>query len=136
MLEFFPWTVVPNLDAAISVVERAGRPGIGVLVDTLHFDRSGSKVEQLARTPRSRLPFAHVADAPVMKSYTMEELLHAGRAERLPPREGSINIRSVLEHMPDGIPIALEVPMTAAAAERFEAVALRVRQAASRLLGD
>jgi sugar phosphate isomerase/epimerase len=137
VLEFFPWTVVPNLDAAVSVVERAGRPGIGVLVDTLHFNRSGSKVEQLARTPRSRLPFAHVADAPVLKSYTIEELLHAGRAERLPPGEGSINIRNVLDHMPDGIPIALEVPMTTmAAAEGFEAVALRVRQAASRLFGD
>jgi sugar phosphate isomerase/epimerase len=137
VLEFFPWTVVPNLYAAVSVVEAAGRPGIGVLVDTLHFDRSDSTVDQLARTPHSRLPFAHVADAPVLKSYTMEELLHAGRAERLPPGEGGINIRSVLEHMPEGIPIALEVPMTAmAAAEGFEAVALRVRQAASRLFGD
>jgi sugar phosphate isomerase/epimerase len=106
-------------------------------VDTLHFDRSGSSVEQLARTPRWRLPFAHVADAPVQKTYTMEELLHAGRAERLPPGEGEIDIRRVLEHMPGGIPVALEVPMTAmAAAEGFEAVALRVRQAASRLLGD
>ena len=137
VLEFFPWTVVPNLDAAISVVDAAGRPGIGVLVDTLHFDRSGSTLEGLARMPRSRLPFVHVADAPVMKSYTMEELLHAGRAERLPPGEGEISIRSVLEHMPEGIPVALEVPMTAmAAAEGFEAVALRVRQAASRLLDD
>jgi sugar phosphate isomerase/epimerase len=137
VLEFFPWTVVPNLDAAIGVVNAAGRPGIGVLVDTLHFDRSGSTVEQFARTPRSRLPFAHVADAPVQKSYRMEELLHAGRAERLPPGEGEIDIRKVLEHMPNGIPIALEVPMTAmAAAEGFEAVALRVGQAASRLLDD
>jgi hypothetical protein len=137
VLEFFPWTVGPNLDAAINVVNAAARPGLGILVDTLHFDRSGSSVEQLARTPRSRLPFAHVADAPVQKSYTTEELLHAGRAERLPPGEGEIDIRRVLEHMPDGIPVALEVPMTAmAVAEGFEAVALRVRQAASRLLGD
>jgi hypothetical protein len=37
--------------------------------------------------------------------------------------------------MPQDIPVALEVPMTAAAAaEGEEAVALRVRQAAERLL--
>jgi hypothetical protein len=37
--------------------------------------------------------------------------------------------------MPQGIPVALEVPMTAmTAAEGAEAVALRVRQAAGRLL--
>jgi hypothetical protein len=37
--------------------------------------------------------------------------------------------------MPQGIPVALEVPMTAmSAAEGDETVALRVRQAAERLL--
>jgi sugar phosphate isomerase/epimerase len=50
VLEFFPWTVVPNLDAAINVVNAAGRPRLGILVDTLHFDRSGSSVVQ----PRGR----------------------------------------------------------------------------------
>jgi sugar phosphate isomerase/epimerase len=127
---------VPTPDAAIGVVNAAGQPGIGVLVDTLHFDRSGSSADELARTPRSRLPFAHVADAPVQKSYTTEELLRAARSERLPPGEGGIDIRRILAQMPDGIPLVLEVPMTAmAAAEGFEAAALRVRQAASRLLG-
>jgi sugar phosphate isomerase/epimerase len=134
VLEFFPWTVVPDLDAAVRVVEAAG-PETGILVDTLHFNRSGSTNEQLDRIPARRLPFVHVCDAPVQQSYTTEDLLHAGRAERLPPGEGAIDIRGILSHMPQGIPIALEVPMTAmTAAEGAEAVALRVRQAASRLL--
>ena len=135
VLEFFPWTVVPDLGAAVRVVEAAGRAEIGILVDTLHFNRSGSTVEELDRLPASRLPFVHVCDAPVQASYTTEELLHAGRAERLPPGEGEIDIRRILKHMPQGIPVALEVPMTAmTAAEGAEAVALRVRQAAERLL--
>lgn len=135
VLEFFPWTVVPDLGTAARVVEATGRAEVGILVDTLHFDRSGSRVEQLDRLPASRLPFVHVCDAPVQESYTTEELLHAGRAERLPPGEGGINIRGILRHMPPGIPVALEVPMTAmSAAEGAEAVALRVRLAAGRVL--
>jgi sugar phosphate isomerase/epimerase len=135
VLEFFPWTVVPDLGAAVRVVEAAGRAEIGILVDTLHFNRSGSTVEELDRLPASRLPFVHVCDAPVRASYTTEELLHAGRAERLPPGEGEIDIRGILAHMPQDIPVALEVPMTAmTAAESAEAVALRVRQAAERLI--
>ena len=135
VLEFFPWTVVPDLDAAVQMVEAAGRTETGILVDTLHFDRSGSRVEQLDRIPPARLPFVHVCDAPVQDSYTMEELLHAGRAERLPLGEGGIDIAGILRHMPQGIPVALEVPMTAMnAAEGAESVALRVRQAAERLL--
>jgi sugar phosphate isomerase/epimerase len=135
VLEFFPWTVVPNFGAALAVVEATGLPNIGVLVDTLHFNRSNSSVEQLANSPKTRLPFVHIADAPIRGSYTTEELLYAGRAERLPPGEGGIDILGILEHMPEGLPIALEVPMSAlTAAEGIEAVALRVRSAASRLL--
>jgi sugar phosphate isomerase/epimerase len=135
VLEFFPWTVVPDLSAAVTIVEAAERPALGILVDTLHFNRSASTIEDLDRISPSRLPFVHVADAPVRASYTTEELLHAGRVERLPPGEGGIDIKRILNHMPQDIPVALEVPMTAtAAAEGEEAVALRVRQAAERLL--
>ena len=134
VLEFFPWTTVPDLATAAAVVEAAGSAP-GILVDALHFDRSGSTLEQLDRLPASRLPFLHLCDAPVQARYTTEELLHAGRAERLPPGEGGINLRRILRHMPPDIPVALEVPMTAlAAAEGAEAVALRARQAAERLL--
>jgi sugar phosphate isomerase/epimerase len=134
LLEFFPWTVVPDLSAAERMVQACGRADVGILVDTLHFNRSGSTLEQLDRIPPERLPFVHVADAPVQDSYTTEDLLHAGRAERLPPGEGQIDIASILRHMPADIPIALEVPMTArSAAEGSEAVARRVRLAAEGL---
>lgn len=137
VLEFFPWTVVPDFGSALEIVEATGLPDIGVLVDTLHFNRSKSSVEQLARAPSGRLPFVHVADAPVQESYTSEELLRAARAERLPPGEGGIDIRGILDHMPKGLPIALEVPMTRlTAAEGAEAVAVRARMAAARLLGE
>ena len=94
----------------------------------------GEHVDDLDRFHLA-LPFVHVADAPVWASYTTEELLHAGRVERLPPGEGGIDIKRILSHMSQDIPVALEVPMTAmAAAEGEAAVALRVRQAAERLL--
>jgi sugar phosphate isomerase/epimerase len=135
VLEFFPWTVVPDLSAAMRIVEAAERPGLGILVDTLHFNRSASRLDDLDRISASRLPFVQVADAPVQASYTSKELLHAGRVERLPPGEGGIDIKRILSDMAQDIPVALEVPMTAmAAAEGEEAVALRVRQAAEQLL--
>jgi sugar phosphate isomerase/epimerase len=135
VLEFFPWTVVPDLKAALRIVEAAERPALGILVDTLHFNRSTSRLDELDRISASRLPFVHVCDAPVQASYTNEELMHTAREERLPPGEGGIDIKQILGHMPPDVPLALEVPMTTvAAAEGEEAVALRVRQAAERLL--
>lgn len=137
MLEFFPWTEVPSLGAAVAVVEATARPECGILVDTLHFARSDSTAAQFDGVPASRFPFVHVCDAPAGTSWTREQLFHAGRVERLPPGEGGIDIKSILANMPPGIPIALEVPMTAmTAAEGEEAVVRRVRQAAECLLAS
>ena len=49
---------------------------------------------------------------------------------------GGIDIGGILRLLPPGIPLALEVPMTATmAAQGCEAVARRVCEAAQRLLG-
>ena len=133
-LEFFPWTEVPSLGAALALAEATNRAECGVLVDTLHFARSDSNTGQFRGVPASRFPFVHVCDAPAGMSWTREQLFHTGRIERLPPGEGGIDIKGIVAHLPQGIPLALEVPMTAMAAEHGEeAVALRVRLAAERL---
>ena len=111
-LEFFPWTVIPDLSAAVALVEAAG-PDIGVLVDSLHFNRSTSTLEQLNQTPPSRIRFAHLCDAPVCPPYSEKELLNTARAERLPPGEGQIDLRSFISALPDELPLGVETPMTA-----------------------
>jgi sugar phosphate isomerase/epimerase len=137
VLEFFPWTDVPDLAACRNVVEATGRPDCGILVDTLHFARSHSAFETFLGVAPSRFPFVHVCDAPGGTSWTREELFYAGRVERLPPGEGAIDIAGILRHLPAGIPVALEVPMTSMMAARgAEAVVRGVRRAAETLLAD
>ncbi len=111
VLEFFPWTEVPDLATCWQVVRRAG-PDIGILVDSLHFDRSGPDHGLLKSLPPERLPFAHLCDAPSKMSYTTEELFHTARAERLPPGEGQIDLSAFVAALPEGIPFGVEVPMT------------------------
>jgi sugar phosphate isomerase/epimerase len=135
VLEFFPWTDVPDLATAARVVDATGQNDCGILVDTLHYARGASTAEQFEGLPPSRFPFVQVCDAPGGTSWTREELFHAGRVERLPPGEGDIDIKGILQHLPADIPIGLEVPMTAMmAAKGAEAVARRVRETAKRLL--
>ena len=134
-LEFFPYAAVRDLPGAAAVVEAAGRANGGVLVDTLHFDRSGGTAEQIAAVAPHRFRIVHVCDAPAERPTTTEGLLHHARSERLPPGEGGIEIRGVLRCLPPGTPIALEVPMDALTREAgAEFVARRVREAAARLL--
>src|SRR2546430_8174174 len=46
LLEFFPWTTVPDLETAARVVGATSCPNVGILIDTLHFDRSNSSLSQ------------------------------------------------------------------------------------------
>lgn len=134
VLEFFPWTNVPDFSACRAVVEASGRSDLGILVDCLHFDRSDSSISALKSTPAHRLPFFHLCDAPVHPPYTNEDLLYAGRAERCAPAEGKIDLPRILAALPPDIPAALEVPMTAMAQEFGSAtVARHVYHAAQRL---
>jgi sugar phosphate isomerase/epimerase len=137
VLEFFPWTNVPDLASARAAVAKTGADDVGILVDTLHFDRSGSSLADLATLPPQRLPFLHLCDAAVHPPYSTEDLLHAGRAERLPPGEGQIDLASMLARLPENLPIALEVPMTRLAAQSgYHHVASRVLHAARACLAS
>jgi sugar phosphate isomerase/epimerase len=135
LLEFFPWTVVPNLREAKRIVDAADRKNAGILVDTLHFARSESRLDDIAAIAPDRFPMVHVCDAKAGRSFTTEQLLHTARAERLPPGEGDIDIGSILGRLPAGITIGLEVPMEGLTRERGpEGVARRVLDAAMQLL--
>lgn len=129
VLEFFPWTVVPDLAAALRVTEGTGA---GVLVDALHFDRSASTLAQLAAVDPVRLPFAHLCDALVHPPYSEDDLLHTARAERLPPGEGQIDLAAILNALPPDVPLGLEVPMLGLAAHHGALAVLRRAHDAAR----
>lgn len=112
VLEFFPWTVVPTLEIALKIAGAAG-PSVGVLPDALHFDRSDSRLDSLSAMPPERLRFAHLCDAPVRPIYSEHDLLHAARAERLPPGQGQIDLAAFVGALPPDLPLGLEIPMNA-----------------------
>lgn len=132
VLEFFPWTPVPDLVTCWQVVRQAGAlPGI--LLDSLHFDRSASRLAQIAEIPPDRFPFVHIADAPRQASYTTEDLLDTARRQRLMPGEGQIDLAAILRALPAGLPIGLELP-DAARADQPVAERLRAARVATEAL--
>jgi sugar phosphate isomerase/epimerase len=137
LLEFFPWTTVPDLATAARVVAGASSRNVGILLDTLHFDRSGCPPDQIDAVPARLLPMLHLCDAPAEKPATVEGLLHTARAERLPPGKGGIDLAAILKRMPSDTRIALEVPMRRKTAlEGPEAVARYVHDETVRFLAE
>jgi sugar phosphate isomerase/epimerase len=108
-LEFVTWANVANLQEAISICRAANRPNCGLLIDTLHFNRSRVRLEELDAVPRAWFHFAHVCDAPKEIPDTTDGLIHTAREERLYAGEGAIDIAAIVNRLPE-IPYSLEIP--------------------------
>jgi len=126
-LEFMPWTSVPDLETANRIVEKADKANAGVLVDALHFDRSGSSIGDLAGIPVGRFHYWQLCDGPAERPATSEEMMRAARTERMFPGEGGIDLVALARAMPPDIAISIEVP-TVELAKTMDATA-RARRA-------
>ncbi|WP_432257326.1 sugar phosphate isomerase/epimerase family protein [Cupriavidus sp. TMH.W2] len=110
-LEFMPWTAVKNAPAARRIVELAGQPeNAGVLVDSLHFGRSASTLDDIARLPRKWLHYAQISDAPAGIPATDEALIRTARCDRLLPGEGGIDLAGLFAVLPYDLPVSVEIP--------------------------
>jgi sugar phosphate isomerase/epimerase len=112
VLEFLPIFTVGSLAAAIEIVQEAGRPNAGVLVDTLHLARSGGTAADLRAVPPRLLPYLQLADAPAAappQEQLRDEALHGRRL----PGDGALPLAAVLDAVP-AVPVSLEIRSRAA----------------------
>jgi sugar phosphate isomerase/epimerase len=111
-LEFQSYGMVRSLRECLGLVEASGLSNIGIVLDTLHFARSGGQPSDLARIDRERVRFIHLSDAPA-QSPPVEALRIESRGKRLLPGEGELPLVDILTALP-GVPIDVEAP-----SERF-----------------
>lgn len=93
---------------AWAAVQRAGRPNVGVAVDTFHLLARGDDASALAGIPGERIAFLQIADAPLLGM----DVLQWSRHHRCFPGQGSLDVvgvvAAVLEAGYRG-PLSLEV---------------------------
>ncbi|KEA65791.1 Sugar phosphate isomerase [Marinobacterium lacunae] len=109
-LEFMPWTEVKDLRQALDIVNSIDRPNAGVLIDAIHFDRSGSRTSDIDTIPLSQLHYAQICDAPAEKPDTEAGVIRAAREERLLPGQGGIPLEAIFGRLPKDLPICVEIP--------------------------
>lgn len=109
-LEFMPWTAVPDARTALRVVDLAGVPSnAGILVDAIHFGRSRTSLEDIQAIPRRLLHYAQIGDAVAGTHWTVEQMIHTARCERLLPGEGSVDLGGLFAALPQDLPISVEI---------------------------
>ncbi len=108
-LEWLPWSRIPDLGAALEVVQAAGAQNGGVNVDAWHLVRSGTTIDELRQVPGGLVLGVQLDDGPVAPE---ADLMHATLHDRALPGEGEFDLVAVLQALRDigtTAPIGVEV---------------------------
>src|SRR2546422_10880184 len=116
-LEFAIYTGVRTLARAAHLIARSKRSNASILVDALHFSRSGGLPAHIAGIDRSLFRYAQICDAgPDMPGPgDTSALIREARTGRLLPGEGVLPLAELVAALPDDVPLALEAPCRATA---------------------
>lgn len=116
-LEFAVYTGVRTLAQAAHVVAESKRANASVVLDALHFSRSGGLPAHIREVDPSRFRYAQICDAgPDMPRPTdTPALIREARTGRLLPGEGVLPLAELVAALPEGVPLAVEAPCRATA---------------------
>lgn len=116
-LEFVTWASVSTLKAVREVLDAVKRPNAGIMVDTLHFNRSRVRPEELDDCPPELFHMAHICDGPAEIPTDKEGLIHTGRDARYYVGEGAIDIADIIRRLPSHTVLSIELPHLARVAD-------------------
>lgn len=114
-LEFAVYTGVRTLADAARLVRASARPNAFVLIDALHFSRSGGVPSDIAGVDASLFRYAQICDAAALVPTEPADLIREARTGRLLPGEGALPLRALVDALPAEIPLAVEAPVRATA---------------------
>ena len=136
-LEFAIYTGVRTLTHAAEMVARSKRANAFVLIDALHFSRSGGLPSHVAQVDPTLLRYAQICDAGPDRPRPDDtpSLIREARTGRLLPGDGVLPLRDLVAALPPGIPLAIEAPDRTTAHLPALERAQRAHRAMTALLG-
>lgn len=109
-LEFGLFTEVRTIGQASAILREIDAANMGLLIDALHWTRSGGSVADVAAVPVEWLGYAQLCDAPMPGvdvtdgAAVIEEAIDG----RVALGRGGLAIGGLLDALPDGLPIGIE----------------------------
>jgi sugar phosphate isomerase/epimerase len=110
-LEFGLFTEVRTLNDALAIIDAAAHRSASLLIDPLHLSRSGGTVADVSRVAPRLLSYAQFCDAPLQMPQLddVQAIIHEAVDLRLLPGEGALPLPALLDTLPTGIPLSIEL---------------------------
>jgi sugar phosphate isomerase/epimerase len=133
-IEYAPPHPINSLDKALSVIRDIAKPNVRLVIDAMHFFRSGGTLDELALVDPHLIGYAQLCDVPI--SPADDDYYKEACFERRIPGQGELPLNDLIAMLPADIILGLEIPMRAQAKEGAElrAVVDRAVQAGRHLL--
>ncbi|QPB22205.1 TIM barrel protein [Rhizobium sp. 007] len=110
-LENMGWRTVASFHDSLSIVQESNRNNAGVLVDALHFFRNGGNAEDVSTAPEGMIRSIQLCDARGRAPPTSEQMVSEARTGRFAPGLGDLPITSLMQVLPAGASVSVEVPI-------------------------
>jgi sugar phosphate isomerase/epimerase len=109
-LEFGLFTEVKTIGAATAILQAIDNPAAGLLIDALHWSRSGGTLTDIEAIPHHWLSYAQLCDAPSPGADPADPdaILVEAIDGRMPLGHGGLPLHDLLARLPEGLPIAIE----------------------------
>lgn len=107
--ELSPSLTVADLPTALAAIRHVGRPDFKLLIDTMHFVRSGSSAKDIAALDPDLIGYVQICDAPIKPRF--ESYFEESMYERMVPGEGELGLREIVAALPHDRVYAIEVPL-------------------------
>ena len=130
-LEFGIFTEVKTIHMARAVLEGVEGEAKALLVDTLHWARSGGTAEELGAIPREWLSYCQPCDAPAQGPDTgdFDAVIDDAINRRMPLGHGGLPLAAMIDALPGDLPMAIE-ERSAALRDAFPDLNQRAREVA------
>lgn len=109
-LEFGIFTEVKTIHMARGILEQVEGEAKALLVDTLHWARSGGTAEDLAALPSEWLSYCQPCDAPAQGPDTadFDAIIDDAINRRMPLGQGGLPLAAMVDALPGHLPMAIE----------------------------
>ena len=130
-LEFGVFTEVKTIHMARVILEAVEGEAKALLVDTLHWARSGGTAEDLTAIPREWLSYWQPCDAPAdgPDLASFDAIIDDAINRRMPLGHGGLALGAMVDALPAHLPMAIE-ERSAALRDAFPDLAERARECA------
>jgi sugar phosphate isomerase/epimerase len=111
-IEFVPTRPLATIGIAARIIAEAGRSNAAICIDPLHFTRTGGRPADITALGPGMFPYTQINDGVLFPGEPDPARFgKMPQGERRMLGQGDVRLRDLLDALPEGLPLSVEIPI-------------------------